>query len=112
MDPYYILAVIISTLIFIATPLSFIGLLYFILKKKTNQKFALTICCILLITFGYMLVAIFFPSESFYTDNFEKNTELALPTSGRLVEFSGNNSIYNFGDDNIFYIYEFPKKGL
>ena len=57
-----------------------------------------------------MLEAIFFPSESFYTDNFEKNTELALPTSGRLVEFSGNNSIYNFGDDNIFYIYEFPKK--
>ena len=110
MDSYYILAVMTSTLIFIVIPLSFIGILYLILKKKTTQRLALTICSILLTIFGYMSITNFFPREAFYIDNFEENTQLTIPNSGRLVNYSGNNSIYNFGDYNIFYIYELPTK--
>jgi hypothetical protein len=110
MDSYYILALLTSTLIFIITPLLFIGILYLILKTKTTQKLALTICSILLTIFGYLIITNVFPREEFYVDNFKENTQLTMPNSGRLVNYSGNNSIYNFGDYNIFYIYELPTK--
>ena len=72
-----------------------------------NKKIALVIGFILLVVFSYFIVTDFFPRDSFYVDNFEENTELILPKSKRPINYSGNNSIYSFGDYNISYSYKF-----
>jgi hypothetical protein len=108
MDPFYILAIFITTVIFIILPLTLIGLFYLVLKKKSSRKLSVVICSILLTIFVYSVFTSFYPREKFYLDNFEENTELNLPNSARLVNHEGNNSIYQFGGYNISYIYELP----
>lgn len=109
MDSFYLLAILISTFVFIIIPIFIIGLFYFILKKKSNKKSALTICLILLTVFAYFLITDFYPRDSFYVDNLKQNTELTLPKSARLIAKSGINSIYTFGDYNISYMYQFAQ---
>ena len=107
MDSFSILAVITSTVIFIIIPLLFIGLIFFILKKKTSKKIAITISIILLAGFSYLLITSLYPTEAFYRNNFEENTEMKLPSSKKPTYHLGNHSIYNFGDYSISYSYEF-----
>ncbi len=109
MDPFYILAIVISTVVFIILPLLLIGLIFKVLKK-TNKLIAVTISFILLTALSYFLITDFYPTETFYTENFEDNTQLTLPNSKRPLYFSGNSSIYSFGDYNISYSYKFTIK--
>ena len=106
MDTVYILALLFLTLIFIILPVGLIGLLYWFLKRATTIKIAVTICSILLFSFIYFVVINFSPRESFYSENFQINTNLKLPNSAKLIEKHGNNSIYNFGDYDISYMYK------
>jgi hypothetical protein len=110
MDPFFILAIIISTIIFIIIPLVLVGLIYFILKKRTSKKIAVTICFILLTGLSYFLITDFYPTKTFYENNFEENTQLTLPKSKIPIYCSGNSSIYSFGDYNISYSYKFTTK--
>ena len=110
MDPFYILAIIISTVIFIIVPLVLVGLIYFILKKRTSKKNAVTISFILLIGLSYFLITDHFPTKTFYENNFEENTQLVLPKSKIPIYSLGNSSIYSFGDYNISYSYKFTTK--
>lgn len=106
---FYISAVIISTFIFIILPLLFIGLVFFVFKKKTNSQLAIIVSFTLLVIFFFFIVTNFYPRESFFRDNFEENTELELPNSATLVNSIGKNTIYNFGDYNISYVYQLSR---
>lgn len=110
MDPFALLAVIHMSVIFIIIPLLFIGLIFFILKKKTSKKIAITISIILLAGLSYFLITSLYPTEAFYRNNFEENTEMKLPSSKTLIYHSGNNSFYSFGDYDISYSYKFTTK--
>jgi len=76
----------------------------------TNKKIAITISFILLTGLCYFIITNFYPTETFYTNNFEDNTQLTLPNTKRPICFSGNSSIYSFGDYNISYSYKFATK--
>ncbi len=110
MDPFFILAIFISTLIFILLPLGIIFLIYKIIKRKRNLKTARIVSVIFLIGLGYFVINDFFPNNSFYKNNFEENTNLKFPGNAKLKETQGVNSIYNFGDYNISYLIELPKE--
>lgn len=103
---HFILAILISTLIFIIIPLLCVGFVFFIFKKKLGLKLAVFVSAILLIIFSFFIITNFYPLESFYSNNFEENTKLTLPDSAKLIRYSGNNTIYSFGDYNISYIYQ------
>jgi hypothetical protein len=79
------------------------------LKKNTNKKIAVTVTLILVTAFVYYLISDLYPRDSFYIDNLKENTELTLPKSARLIANSRTNSIYNFGDYNISYMYQFAE---
>ncbi|MBS1735013.1 MAG: hypothetical protein JSS98_00220 [Bacteroidetes bacterium] len=106
MDPYFILAILISTLIFIIVPLGLIFLIYRLLKRKTNLRKAVIVSLTLLLTFGYYIVRDFYPTNSFYKNNFEENTTLDFPQEAKLKAKEGANSIFSFGDYNISYLIE------
>ena len=107
MDKFYDLASLLSTIVFIIIPTSLIGLIYFLLYKKTSKRFVIIVTLILTSLFSYYLFTDLYPRSSFYRSNLKENTELTLPTSARLIAHLGTNSIYNFGDYNISYMYEF-----
>ncbi|MDP4087482.1 MAG: hypothetical protein Q8934_23240 [Bacillota bacterium] len=106
MDKYFILATLISTLVFIILPLGIIFLIYRLLKRKINLKTARVVSTILLIGLGYFIVRGFYPTDSFYKSNFEENTNINFPANAKLKAKQGVNNIYNLGDYNISYLIE------
>lgn len=107
MSPFYIFAIIISTFVFIILPLLLISLIFSILIRMTTIRIAVFISLILLIGLIYLLITDFYPTNRFYENNFEENTQLTLPSSQIPVYTAGNSSIYSFGDYNISYMYKF-----
>jgi len=106
MDKYYILAILISTVVFIIFPLGIIFLIYRLLKRTINLKTARIVSTLLLIGLGYFIVRDFYPTDSFYKSNFEENTNINFPANAKLKEKQGVNNIYSFGDYNISYLIE------
>lgn len=103
MDPFYFIAIVVTTYLFFGFPTLVIWMLYRFLKKKTTQQNALIITGFSSLLFVCFVFLEFYPSNSFYFNDYEKNTELELPISAKLIDKKGTNSIYNFGDYNISY---------
>lgn len=108
MDSYYLLAVLKLILVFIVSPLAVIGLIFYILKKRTSVKVAVIVSGLMLMFFAYFIITDIFPRQAFFQRNFEENTTVTIPTSAKLVCTEGNQSIWGFGDYNVSYAYEFP----
>ena len=103
MDTAYLLALLMSTLVFIFIPIIIIGIVYFHLIKKANKKFALISSFVLIGILAYYLILDFYPRDSYYIKNLKENTDLKLPESARLIANSETGSIYKFGDYNLSY---------
>jgi hypothetical protein len=106
MDSYYLLAVLKFILLFIILPISVIGLIFYILKKKASIKAAVFASGLGLTFFVYFIVTDIFPRQVFFERNFEENTTMTIPTTAKLVSTAGNQSIWGFGDYNVSYAYE------
>ena len=96
-DPFYILAIIVSVGIFYIIPIVIIYFIYKFAKRKLNGKIANTILTFMIIIFLYISYADFYPLENSYKRNFEEKTELNFPKSAKYLEKVSANSIFNFG---------------
>ena len=96
-DPFYILAIIVSVGIFYIIPIVIIYFIYKFAKRKLNGKIANTFLTFMIIIFLYISYADFYPLENSYKRNFEEKTELNFPKSAKYLEKVSANSIFNFG---------------
>jgi len=110
MDPFFILAIAIMTIIFIGIPIGLIWLINRFLKKKTSKRISLITTSILIIGFSYIVIRNFYPANNYYLHDYKENTEFELPNSAILVDKKGSDSIYSFGDYNIAYTIELSSK--
>lgn len=110
MDPFYIIAILFSTLIFIIIPLTIIYFVYRILKNKLNRKTTIFIIIILFSLFTYTIYRSFIPSNNFYINNFEENTLSIFPKSAKFIDKTASASIYDFGGKNISSLIELNEK--
>ncbi|RZL42299.1 MAG: hypothetical protein EOP00_23660 [Pedobacter sp.] len=109
MNPFYILAIVVSLIIFVIIPILFIWIV-FRFSKSRNPKISKILYSIALLIFGYFLITNFLPRESFYLDNFRENAGISLPESKVKIKALGNNSIFSFGDYSICYCYKFSSQ--
>jgi ABC-type transport system involved in multi-copper enzyme maturation permease subunit len=105
MDPFYLIAIVIVSLIYFGLPGTLIFITFRILKKRTSIRIALTTTGILLFGFIFLVIRDFNPTTEYYKSDFEHNTELPIPNSAELTQKRGNNTLYNFGDYNISYVF-------
>lgn len=103
---YYLLSVLKLIIVFIILPLSVVGLIFLLLKNWTNRKIAVIFAGISLSIFAYFVITDIYPRQTFFEGNFKENTKLTIPRSAKLLYTSGNQSIWNFGDYNLSYVYE------
>src|SRR5205809_1584276 len=100
MDYFYILVVLFIIITFFIFP---IVAIYFLNKwlRKKNKKLAAIAIIILLLAYSLFIYRDFYPSDKFYKNNFENNTHLKFPTSGKIVDKSASVSMFEIGGSDL-----------
>ena len=84
-DVIFILLILLAFLLIISIPIGLSIFIYKWLKKRGFKKIASFISALIIGLFSYSIFSAIYPPDSFYIDEFEENTKLVFPKSGKII---------------------------
>ena len=81
-----LLLLILMFIIIIGVPIVISYFIYRWLRKTEFRKYAFIIPMFILGTLAYFIYTAFYPTDSFYKEDFESNTNIKLPETAKILE--------------------------
>ena len=81
-----ILLMLLSVIVIVGVPIVISYFVYRWLRRTRFKKYAFTFPTLILGTLFYFIYTAFYPTNSFYKEEFESNTNIKFPTTGKILD--------------------------